>query len=320
MAKQKSTVTEYRSYFLPLDFPVLLLSGDHWKISSVPSGRLHFHNCLEIGICHSDGGTMEIYKDKLHFTEGDVTCIPKNVPHTTYSDPGCESHWSYLFLDTNELFKGLIPSSVTGFELSMAPGDGFLPILSKDEHPKINFYVLSIIDELEKKEAGYQLIARGLLLSLYLEIWRIQSAAKKIVPKRFDEAKENRLVLEPVLNFIDKNYMESFSMEDLADIIHLSPTHFRRIFHSIMGTGPLEYVNNTRIIKSCALLRSTDDSILAISEDVGFHSISSYNRLFTEIMQMSPRAYRIQMQQVEKRAEKQTILEFNGWMSPEKLT
>ncbi len=60
MAKSKRAVTEYRSYYLPTHFPVLLLSGDYWKISDIPSGSLHFHNCLEIGICHSDSGTLEI--------------------------------------------------------------------------------------------------------------------------------------------------------------------------------------------------------------------------------------------------------------------
>ena len=53
MSKPKNIVTEYRNYYLPVDFPLLLLTGEHWKISDIPSSRLHFHNCLEIGICHS---------------------------------------------------------------------------------------------------------------------------------------------------------------------------------------------------------------------------------------------------------------------------
>lgn len=98
MAKSKRAVTEYRSYYLPTHFPVLLLSGDYWKISDIPSGSLHFHNCLEIGICHSDSGTLEINGEKQTFHAGDVTVLPRNVPHTTYSAPGTKSHWSYLFL------------------------------------------------------------------------------------------------------------------------------------------------------------------------------------------------------------------------------
>lgn len=87
MAKSKRAVTEYRSYYLPMQFPVLLLSGDYWKISDIPSGSLHFHNCLEIGICHSDSGTLEINGEKQTFHAGDVTVLPRNVPHTTYSAP-----------------------------------------------------------------------------------------------------------------------------------------------------------------------------------------------------------------------------------------
>lgn len=109
MAKSKRVVTEYRSYYLPMQFPVLLLSGDYWKISDIPSGSLHFHNCLEIGLCHSDSGTLEINGDKQSFHAGDVTILPRNVPHTTYSTPGTRSHWSYLFLDPRSCFTIFSP-------------------------------------------------------------------------------------------------------------------------------------------------------------------------------------------------------------------
>ena len=60
MPKPINAITEYRNYYLPPHFPVLLLTGEHWRISDIPSDRLHFHNCLEIGICHSDSGFMEL--------------------------------------------------------------------------------------------------------------------------------------------------------------------------------------------------------------------------------------------------------------------
>ena len=58
MSKQKKDIIEYRSYDLPVSFPVLLLTGDRWHISDIKSGRLHFHNCLEIGVCHTDEAVM----------------------------------------------------------------------------------------------------------------------------------------------------------------------------------------------------------------------------------------------------------------------
>lgn len=320
MSKKKSIVTEYRSYYLSPGFPVLLLSGDYWKISDIPSGRLHFHNCLEIGICYSHSGTLEIYDNALPFEEGDVTFIPKHVPHTTYSQKGCESHWAYLFFNPAELFKDFLPSSFAGFEDSALYGKGFQPIFKKSLYPKIHFLLTSVIAELEEQKPGYQLAAKGLMLALFLEIWRLQTENEnKKNPQYEVSPAENFLILQSVLEYIDKNYMDSFSIDFLANLCHLSPTHFRRIFHSVMGTSPLEFINNTRVLKACSMLRSTEDSILQISENVGFHSVSSFNRCFLNVMNTNPRAYRNKMRTTDRKHEKQTILEFSGWLSPENI-
>lgn len=325
MARKKPAVTEYRNYYLPMNFPVLLLSGDYWKISDIPSGRLHFHNCLEIGICHSDSGTMEFYGDPCYFKAGDVTVIPRNVPHTTYSDPGTESHWSYIYFNPQELFKNLLPEAWINHDLAIHSFLGYKHILSKDDYLHINQLVLTIIKELEEQEPSYQISARGLLLSLYIHLYRIESEINLEMARQSnendeikkEELPENYLTIAPALDYIEDHYMEQFSMDFLAQLCHWSPTHFRRVFHDIMGSSPLDYLNSTRIMKSCNLIRSTDHSILDISEMVGFYSLSSYNRYFTKLMQTAPRDYRKQMKQNDKRAEKQSILEYAGWMFPE---
>jgi len=325
MAKTKGTVTEYRNYYLPLHFPVLLLTGEHWKISDVPSGRQHFHNCLEIGICHSDSGTIEIFGEPISFREGDVTVIPQNVPHTTYSAPGQESRWSYIYIDPKELFKGLLPSTWQNPDLSVYSLKDFQPIFHKDDYPTLHQLVIGTVKELEEQRLNYQLSAKGLLLSLYIEIYRAQMCEKQGgMSQNSDSASgislqelESPLSIAPALDYIEDNYAQQFTINDLADLCHWSPTHFRRVFHDIMGTSPLDFVNNTRITKACMMLRTTEDSILNISENVGFRSVSSFNRYFIKKMEMSPRDYRKQMQQSDMRVEGQQIKEYSGWMYPE---
>ena len=324
MAKTKSTVTEYRNYYLPLHFPVLLLSGDYWKISDVPSGRQHFHNCLEIGICHSESGFIEILGEPIPFKEGDITVIPQNVPHTTYSSPGVESHWSYIYMDPQELFKGLLPSTWKNADLSVYSLKDFQPLFHREEYPYLHRLMVSAIKELEEKQLGYQLSAKGLLLSLYIEIYRTEMHEKQdgtLQPSDSSDVSlqelETPLSIAPALDYIEENYAQTFTINDLADLCHWSPTHFRRVFHDIMGTSPLDFVNNTRITKACMMLRTTEDSILNISENVGFRSVSSFNRYFIKKMQMSPRDYRKQMQQSDIRVENQQIREYSGWMYPE---
>ena len=72
----------------------------------------------------------------------------------------------------------------------------------------------------------------------------------------------------------------------------MSESHFRRVFRELVGMGPLDYLNRTRIAKACSLLRMTDDSILTISEKVGFGSMSSFNRHFYEVMGTAPSDWR----------------------------
>jgi len=320
MAKPKSIVTEYRNYNLPLHFPVQLLSGDYWKISDVPSGRLHFHNCMEIGICHTDSGRMECNGAIYPFRAGDVTVVPRNLPHTTYSSPGTESLWSYIFLDPRELFRGLLPVNWKNTELSVDFFRNYQYVFHQEDAPGLYQLACAAVRELEEQKPSYQYSARGLLLSLYIHLYRLEM--ERQVRKDTDSmgpqtAAENSLSIAPALEYIEDHYMQQFTIEDLAELCHWSPTHFRRVFHDIMGVSPLDYVNNTRIMKACNLLRSTDESILNISEAVGFRSISSFNRFFARVMMTSPREYRRQMQQSDQRNQSQSILEYAGWMYPE---
>ena len=103
MSRRPREILEYRSHALPPEFPILVLTGDKWRISDVRVPALHFHNCLEIGLCHSDSGTLEFQDTSYHFKAGDLTLIGSEMPHTTYSSPGTASKWSYLFVDPAQL-------------------------------------------------------------------------------------------------------------------------------------------------------------------------------------------------------------------------
>ena len=331
MPKQKNSVMEYRNYYLPVDFPVLILSGEHWKISDIPSSRLHFHNCLEIGLCHSCSGTMKFYSEPMTFKAGDVTCIPRNIPHTTYSDKGTESRWSYIMFDPAELFRALLPASESGPDLSLFSYRNYRHILPRAEYPHIHYLTQSIIDEMENTRPNYQSCVKGLLLALSIELNRIQEQANapestcggptsSSGPDAVHSIPENALVISPALDYIEDHYSSQFPIEVLADLCHMSLTHFRRVFHSIMQTSPLDYLNSTRIMKACNLLRSTEESILSISEMAGFASVSNFNRHFHAVIHMTPREYRNQMlfaRQKEGTDIRHTILEFSGWMEPE---
>lgn len=315
MSKPKKTVIEYRNYELPLNFPILLLSGDRWHISDVKSGKLHFHNCLEIGICHSDTGIIEFDNKPVQFKAGDMTFISRNVPHTTYSTKGQSSLWSYIFLQPDELLRGDFSDSSPYADVFVDMMQNFQMIINREDYPDIFFILRTIMDEMEHKRINYTLSVKGLVLSLFMKMMRIYSDNNE---KRADDDQvhENAIVISPALDYIKDNYMVNFPIEDLADMCHLSQTHFRRVFNEIMNTSPLNYLNTTRILQACILLRTTEESILSVSEQVGFRSVSSFNRHFSEIMGTQPSEWRHRMARVDK----SSILEYTGWTQAQNLS
>lgn len=307
MSKPKKVITEYRHYDLPPDFPILVLHGERWYISDVKADRLHFHNCLEIGVCHSHEGHLDFGEQSVPYKAGDFTLIARNYPHTTYSTHGGRSLWSYIFVDLDEFFKNHAFMSSAG---PLVPSLSYY-IGNKETSPKLYHYLMSVIDEMTNKLSGYTTSVKGLMAAILIEITRLCEHAMP-EPKVLNNS--SMLTIHPALNYIHDNYMHQFPIEILAEMCHLSVTHFRRTFNTIMGTSPLDYINNTRIDHACLLLSSTDASILEISEQVGFHSVSSFNRAFVKVMNTSPREWRKKCSNGESVTKKQSVLEYRGWL------
>ncbi len=305
MARPRLAVSEYRSYELPADFPVLALQGEEWRISPVRSTRLHFHNCLEIGVCLSDSGSMLLEDQEEAFRTGTVTFIAPHVLHTTWSAPGAYSLWSYLYLDVETLLGGDLMELPDIRELHLMLSGGKL-MLHADSCPWASRLVQGILEELSERQPGYQGCVRGLLLALISRLLRIYMKE----PKRTDK---QILTLTPALEYIHQNYMNSFPMEDLAALCHLSPTHFRRLFHEQIGTNPLDFVHQVRVAASCMLLRSTNRSVADIASQVGYASLSAYNRQFLRVMGHTPSAWRR-----SKVGEiRSSVLNYTGWQKAE---
>jgi len=313
MARRPRQVIEYRVYELNIDFPALLLDGEQWHISDVKSKRLHFHNCMEIGICHTNSGTLLVRDEPYTFHAGDVTVLPRHVPHTTYSSSGMTSLWSYLFVDLRELLSDILHTD-EDFELTAFHPQNFIHLFKGNEYPKIHFLADSIIDELKTRQTHYQESVKGLLVSLFFEITRALKASADTTPAK---KRKDTLVLTPALNYINGNYMRKIPVDTLADMCHLSTTHFRRLFFSIMGSNPHTFINQTRISRACTMLQTTDDAILSIAEMVGFVSVSSFNRCFQQMVGVTPRQYRNPANHGSKPQRPQSIVQYRGWVAPD---
>lgn len=308
MGRTKQTIVEYRNYELPAGFPIVALTGEQWHISHVPSKRLHIHNCLEIGLCHTERGTLIFGERQAAFTAGEVTCIARNVPHTTFSAPGCASLWSYLFLNPQTLLSGFISEQLAdSLSLQRMLCASHL-ILSPEKYPEAQTLVSSILREMTLRRPNYEISVRGLCLSLLVTLLRAYD-------ENADADSEDRVMaaITPALDYVHEHYMQDFPQQALAAACHLSQTHFRRLFHEQMGVSPLSFLHQTRVLESCTLLLTSDRSIAETAGLVGYTSLSSYNRSFSRIMGCTPSAWRKSAGQ----ASRASVLSYSGWMMAE---
>jgi len=91
---------------------------------------------------------------------------------------------------------------------------------------------------------------------------------------------------------MDRTYAQPLDIPALAQIACVSEAHFIRTFRATFGETPHRYLQRRRVERSMFLLRETDRSVTEICLDVGFASLGTFSRTFSEIVGESPSDYR----------------------------
>lgn len=277
---------EYRFYNIDSGHFFLPKVGDGWEqeYGKGLNGQLHFHNLMEIGYCFHGSGTVVIGDKKERYSDDFFTIIPKHIPHTTMSDPGHKCLWNYLFIDFENFCQSSIKDGGTfsAEEIIDAVSKNGV-ISSKEENPGIAEHIQDMLFECTKKQKYYEDILMYEFLSVLVELLRHTEENALLIKKNKREQ-----YLTPALDYIDKNFAENIKIKDLADLCALSESHFRRTFEEIMEMKPLDYVNFVRIRKACDLIRKTSMSMQDISLEIGYDTISTFNRNFRKLTGTTP--------------------------------
>lgn len=98
--------------------------------------------------------------------------------------------------------------------------------------------------------------------------------------------------LLPALHYIDTSYQEELTLEEISRTVNLNPSYFCRLFKKATGSTFTEYLNFVRVCRAELLLCSDSDSISEVSSEVGFSSVSYFNRIFKRYKGCTPSAYK----------------------------
>lgn len=93
---------------------------------------------------------------------------------------------------------------------------------------------------------------------------------------------------------MDREYAQPLDVPTLARDALMSAGHFSRSFRAAYGETPYGYLMTRRIERAKALLRRGDLSVTDVCVEVGCTSLGSFSARFSELVGMSPSAYRAQ--------------------------
>lgn len=255
---------------LPADYPVLYQSYTQ-RYHAQPT--LHAHNCLELGLCLRGSGSLFIGGSICPFEAGSVQIIQPGCLHDSQvlmnAPDEAPSEWLYIFADTDAL--GVWQERACSFTV---------------KQEELTFLYRLLYDELAQKAAGWQAQARRLMESLLCLAGRCAPS----VPPADAQSHE----ITAVLHYIMLEYASDLTVEELARRCSMSVSQFRKVFTAQTGMGPQQYIIRRRLSLAEQMLVQSKKPILAISEEVGFRSLSSFNRLFHKAYGCSPRQLRVQ--------------------------
>ena len=270
-------------------FPFLV---SYQKLSEYESGSFMWHWHPEIEITYVQKGTMcyKVNHMVYHLKEGDIVFNNSGALHSGTMENQEDCAYIPVTFDPR-LIYGFFQSTVNSKYVDPVIQDSMLPAICIDQsepwHKPFREYLLRIIDLDEKKPDFYELDITICLQSM----WRLLLEHITYEPQA---SRENSLEydrIKKILSYIEENYQNKITLNDIAGHIHLCESECTRLFKRHMNTTLFAFLQEYRIERSLEFLQD-DQPVSAVADKAGFSDPNYYSKVFAKIKGCSPREYR----------------------------
>lgn len=270
-------------------FPFLV---SYQKLSEYESGSFMWHWHPEIEITYVQKGTMcyKVNHMVYHLKEGDIVFNNSGALHSGTMENQKDCAYIPVTFDSR-LIYGFFQSTVNSKYVDPVIQDSMLPAICIDQsepwHKPFREYLLRIIDLDEKKPDFYELDITICLQSM----WRLLLEHITYEPQA---SRENSLEydrIKKILSYIEENYQNKITLNDIAGHIHLCESECTRLFKRHMNTTLFAFLQEYRIERSLEFLQD-DQPVSAVADKSGFSDPNYYSKVFAKIKGCSPREYR----------------------------
>jgi len=226
--------------------------------------------------CIDGQGWIKIQKNEYFIKAGEFFLVPALISHkyeASETDP-----WTIYWVH----FTGDISNDIVSSMISQLGGyKGFIHYTED----RLNLFN-NIYTQLEKGYSRDNMAYANMSFWYYLTTFMFED-------KYYNSDKISKQdVTETAVNFMAKNIDQVINVDEIAQSVNLSVSHFTSMFKKKTGYPPIEYYNHLKIQKACQYLFFTDLRVKEISYKLGINDPYYFSRLFTKVMGVSPNEYR----------------------------
>lgn len=270
-------------------FPFLV---SYQCLSEYDSNSFMWHCHPEIEITYVKEGSMHyrINNRSFHLKEGDIIFCNSNALHSGEMENQEDCSYIPITFDP-KLIYGFFQSTICTRYVDPVIQNLAVCALhidySEKWHETFRDRMLEVIS-LDKKKPDFYELDISIRMQL---LWRllVEHLPHQPVSTTSDFTEYERI--RRILSYIEQNYMNQITLDDISEHIHLCESECTRLFKRHMNTTLFSFLQEYRIERSLEYL-STKESISSIAEKTGFSDSNYYSKVFSKIKGCSPREYR----------------------------
>jgi len=258
------------------------------KVKMLSEGVYHDHDYTELAYILSGKGRYLIEEKEYDVEPGDLIICNPGVKHTHVVTNSKEPTIEFISGFTDFQFKNMAPNSI-----ELVDG-GCIVHMSAELKQEIAMHCYAMIAEKESNLIGRYFMFKTHLMQMLLLVMREISEIEKTSQKGCNfESYNKSYAVNRIINYLNENYENKISLEQIAHNIYLSPVYISKIFKEETGESPINYLIKIRLEKAKDILLNSDGgSIKSIANQVGYDDVYHFSKLFKKYYGVSPLYYK----------------------------
>ena len=119
-----------------------------------------------------------------------------------------------------------------------------------------------------------------------------QAIAEELQTQQKELDNQTARPVRMALDYIAENYAQKIGLDEIAEMLQMNSSYFSTLFKKETGRNFQNYLTEYRIEKAKELLRTTNETMMSVAEQVGYQDTRYFSQCFVKVVGVKPSLYR----------------------------